>query len=352
MIPTQWPANLGCTLNPQAPPEALALIDLSDPLRERAWSYGEFSSRCDAVARGLRKAGLARGDRVGLMCANSADALAVMFGAMRAGCVAVPVNPRAGPDTLAFMHQDAQMRVVFTDPAHAALVPRGAELISLGSPAFESFLDPGPFEPVKPPADEIGLILYTSGSTGRPKGVLLSHASQVLIARGYCTPAMDACLAAGPNIVAAPLFHMNATVNVTMTLLLGGAFVLMSRFDPVRYIQAVHRHRVSVISGVPTMAAMMALETETLAGTDLSCVQLVVIGSAPLSQTVLAQVQQLLPGAAVINSYGTTETGAGYFGAHPQGLPRPPMSVGYPQAHGELRLVGEDAPERGVLQVQ
>jgi non-ribosomal peptide synthetase component E (peptide arylation enzyme) len=62
MIPTQWPANLGCTLNPQAPPEALALIDLSDPQRERAWSYGEFSSRCDAVARGLRKAGLARGD--------------------------------------------------------------------------------------------------------------------------------------------------------------------------------------------------------------------------------------------------------------------------------------------------
>jgi acyl-CoA synthetase (AMP-forming)/AMP-acid ligase II len=174
----------------------------------------------------------------------------------------------------------------------------------------------------------------------------------VLIARGYCTPAMDACLAAGPNIVAAPLFHMNATVNVTMTLLLGGAFVLMARFDPVLYIQAVHRHRVSVISGVPTMAAMMALETDALHGADLSCVQLVVIGSAPLSQTVLAQVQRLLPGAAVINSYGTTETGAGYFGAHPEGLARPPMSVGYPQAHGELRLVGEGAPERGVLQVK
>jgi acyl-CoA synthetase (AMP-forming)/AMP-acid ligase II len=352
MIPTQWPGNLGCTLNPQAPPDAVALIDLSDPQRERIWSYGEFTGRCDAVARGLRKAGLARGDRVGLMCANSADALAVMLGTMRAGCVAVPVNPRAGADTLAFMLQDAQMRLVFVDPAHAPLVPAGAEVLTLDSPAFEDFLDPGPFEPVEPAPDEIGLILYTSGSTGRPKGVLLSHASQVLIARGYCTPAMDACLAAGPNIVAAPLFHMNATVNVTMTLLLGGAFVLMARFDPVLYIQAVHRHRVSVISGVPTMAAMMALETDALHGADLSCVQLVVIGSAPLSQTVLAQVQRLLPGAAVINSYGTTETGAGYFGAHPQGLPRPPMSVGYPQAHGELRLVGEDAPERGVLQVK
>lgn len=351
MIPLQWPANLGCAFNPAMAADAVAVIDVSDPTRERVWHRGEFEARCNAVARALRGAGLARGDRVGLMCANSADALAVMFGAMRAGCVAVPVNPRAGPDTLAFMVHDAQMRMVFADAAHAAQVPAGVPVHPLDGPAFEAFLDPGPFEPVVPAPDETGLILYTSGSTGRPKGVELSHASQVLIARGYCSPAMDECLAAGPNIVAAPLFHMNATVNVTMTLLLGGAFVLMSRFDPVRYIQAVHRHRATVISGVPTMAAMMALETDALRQVDLSCVRLVVIGSAPLSQTVLAQVQGLLPGAAVVNSYGTTETGAGYFGAHPLGLPRPPMSVGHPQPHAQMRLVGEEAPDRGVLQV-
>lgn len=351
MIPIDWPGNLGCCFNPGAAPDAPAVIDVSNPEHERTWTYQEFEQRCNAVARALRSQGFARGDRIGLMCANSANALAVMFGAMRAGYVAVPVNPRAGADTLTFMAQDAQMRMVFCDRAHEPAVPSGFASQALEGDAFEDFLQAGPFEPVVPEKDETGLILYTSGSTGRPKGVLLSHASQVLIARGYCTSAMDDCLAAGPNIVAAPLFHMNATVNVTMTLLLGSAFVLMARFEPVRFIEAVHRHRVSVISGVPTMAAMVALETSALRDADLSCVRLAVIGSAPLSQTVLGQVQRLLPGAAVINSYGTTETGAGYFGAHPQGLPRPPMSVGHPQPHAQLQLVGDEAPNRGVLQV-
>lgn len=351
MIPETWPANLGCVFAPQAAPDAVAVIDLSDPAAQRIWTYGELQARCDAVARGLLRSGLQRGDRIGLMCANSADALTVMLGAMRAGCVAVPVNPRAGAQTLAYMAQDSAMKRLFVDPAFAAAAPPGVRTVALHGVAFEAFVDPGPFEPVLPADDETGLILYTSGSTGQPKGVLLSHASQVLIARGYCTPAMDACLQAGPNIVAAPLFHMNATVNITMTLLLGGAFVLMARFDTLGFIDAIHRWRVSVISGVPTMAAMMAMETDALRDADLSCVRLAVIGSAPLSDTVLAQVQRLLPGAAVINSYGTTETGAGYFGAHPQGLPRPPMSVGHAQPHAQLRLVDDGAPDEGVLQV-
>ncbi len=351
MIPTIWPTNLGGILAPQAATDAVAVIDVSAPSAERVWTYGELQARCDAVARGLSRMGLQCGDRVGLMCANSADMLAVMLGAMRAGCVAVPVNPRAGAQTLAYMAEDAALRCLFVDPAFAAVAPAGVSTVLLHSAAFEAFLAPGPCVPAVPAPDETGLILYTSGSTGQPKGVLLSHASQLLIARTHCTPMMDTCLAAGPNIVAAPLFHMNATVNVTTTLLLGGAFVLMARFDAVRFIQAIDRWRVSVLSGVPTMTAMMALESAALRDADLSCVRLAAIGSAPLSDTVLAQVQRLLPAATVVNSYGTTETGAGYFGAHAQGLPRPPMSLGYPQPHARLRLVGDSGPDEGVLQV-
>lgn len=351
MIPADWPANLGAVLAPQVAPHTVALIDLADPAGERVWTYGELGARCDAVARGLLRDGLRRGDRVGLMCANSADALAVMLGAMRAGCVAVPLNPRAGAETLTYMARDAALRRLFVDPLFAAAAPSDVPTVTLHGPAFDAYVDPGPVATVAPSTDETALILYTSGSTGMPKGVLLSHASQVLIARAHCTPAMDACLAAGPTIVAAPLFHMNATVNVTTTLLLGGAVVLMPRFEPARFIAAIHRWRVSVLSGVPTMTAMMALETAALREADLSCVRLAAIGSAPLSDTVLTQVQGLLPQATIINSYGTTETGAGYLGAHPQGLPRPPMSVGYPQPHAQLRLVGAGAPDEGVLQV-
>jgi len=346
------PANLGSILQPGPDPSAVALIDLSDPSQPRRWSYGALDALCDAVAGGLRAAGIGPGARVGLMCRNSARAVAVVLGAMRAGCVAVPVNPRAGADTVRFMCEDSAMTLVFADAAGREHAPAGLRRVPIDGDAFERFLAPGAFDAVVPDRDAPALILYTSGSTGRPKGVLLSHASQALIAAGYATPAMGACLAAGPSIVAAPIFHMNATVNVTLTFLMRGAMVLLGRFDARLFIEAIQAHRVSVLSGVPTMTAMVAQETEALARADLSSVQLLVIGSAPLSDTVLAQAQRLFPGAAVINSYGTTETGAGYFGVHPEGRPRPPMSVGHPQPHAEIRLAGDGAPHEGVLQIR
>lgn len=343
------PANLGKIL--AADHCAMAVIDLSDAAGERRWTYGELDSLTDAVAGGLRAADIGPGARVGLMCANSARAIAVLLGAMRAGCVAVPLNPRAGSETVRFMCEDAELAIVFVDAAGREAVPPARRTVGLDTSAFETFLVRGPFEAVQPADTDPAMILYTSGSTGRPKGVLLSHESQARIAAGYATPAMVQCMAAGPAIVAAPIFHMNATVNVTLTFLLRGTLVVMARFDAPAFIDALSRYRVSVLSGVPTMAAMIAQEPEALARADLGSVRLVVIGSAPLSETVLAEVQRLFPAAVVINSYGTTETGAGYYGAHPRGLPRPPMSVGYPQPHAEMRLV-DGSPDEGVLEIR
>ncbi len=351
---TDLPANLGCTLDAKRSPEATALFDLSDPASPRRWSYAELDGLTNAVARGLLAAGLRRGQRVGVMAANSAHALAVMLGTMRAGLVSVPVNPRAGAETLAYLAEDSDMALVLADQASMPLVPAGRSTLPLQGAAFDAFLRPGDLAAVTPTADEVALVLYTSGSTGRPKGVLLSHRSQVLIAAGYATPAMAACLASGPSIVAAPLFHMNATVMSTFVLLLQGAFVLMARFDARAFIAAMDTYRVSVLSGVPTMTALIAREQAAVAKADLSSVRLVVIGSAPLSATVLAQVQQLFPQAAVLNSYGTTETGAGYFGAHPEGKARPFLSVGHPQPHARMRLVdgaGQEVADQGVLEI-
>ncbi|MCM0609782.1 MAG: acyl--CoA ligase [Ideonella sp. WA131b] len=362
---TDLPLNLGMTLDVSRGREGLAVIELlADGSLLRRWNYGELDDLINALARGLSARGLVRGDRVGVMGANSVHALAVMLATMRAGLVSVPVNPRAGAETLAYMAEDSALRVVLAD---ADLLPLAMALpgaaggtlpvLPLQGEAFDALADPGPFTAVVPGEDEVAMVLYTSGSTGRPKGVLLSHRSQVLIAAGYATDFMRQCLDSGPCIVAAPLFHMNATVNTTHIFMLHGAFVLMPRFDATGYIRAISEHRVSVLSGVPTMTAMVAQQRQALAQADFGNVKLVVIGSAPLSATVLSQVQALFPAAAVINSYGTTETGAGYFGAHPQGQPRPFMSVGHAQPHARLRLVdGEglevtDAEAAGVLEV-
>lgn len=362
---TDLPANLGMTLDATRGREALAVIEVqADGSLLRRWTYDQLDDLVNALARGLLARGLARGERVGVMGANSVHALAAMLATMRAGLVSVPVNPRAGAETLAYMAEDSALRLVLADtdllPVARALPGAAAgtlPVLPLQGDGFAALADPAPFRAVVPSDDEVAMVLYTSGSTGRPKGVLLSHRSQVLIAAGYATDAMRQCLASGPSIVAAPLFHMNATVSATFVFMLHGAFVLMPRFDVRGFIHAVSEHRVSVLSGVPTMTAMVAQQREALALADFGNVKLVVIGSAPLSATVLAQVQSLFPAAAVVNSYGTTETGAGYFGAHPAGLPRPFMSVGHAQPHARLRLVDGDGREvpgteaAGVLEV-
>ncbi len=257
--------------------DAQAMVDLSDATAPQHWTYSELDSLADAVAGGLRAAGVAPGERVGLICSNSARAVAVLLGSMRAGCVAVPINPRAGAETLRFMCDDAAMTIVFSDAAGLGLVPANRQFLSLDGPQFESFLRGGAFEAFEPQADDPALILYTSGSTGRPKGVLLSHSSQVLIAAGYATAFMSECLDSGPAIVAAPLFHMNATVNTTHVFMLHGAFVLMPRFDAAGFIRCGARaYRVSLLSGVPTMTAHDGPGTRALARADLGNVKLVV----------------------------------------------------------------------------
>jgi long-chain acyl-CoA synthetase len=351
MMPVQRPANLGCIFSAGVTPSDVAIIDLSHPEAPRIVNYGELEALCNGVANGLVRAGVPVGGRVGLMASNSVAALAVMLGAMRAGRVAVPVNPRAGAETLAYMATDSSMLLCFADAASQSAIPSGLKCIPLYGADFAAFLGETTFEPHLPQLEETALILYTSGSTGQPKGVLLSHASQVLIAWGYATPIVDECLRSGPGIVAAPLFHMNATVSVTLNLMMRGATVLLPRFEAQAFMDALARYHCSMVSGVPTMVSLLAQKQAAVARVDLSGVKLVTIGSAPLSQTVLAQVHELFPSAGVINSYGTTETGAGYFGAHPDGKPRPAMSVGYPQPHAKLRLTGQGAPDQGVLEV-
>jgi acyl-coenzyme A synthetase/AMP-(fatty) acid ligase len=102
------------------------------------------------------------------------------------------------------------------------------------------------------------------------------------------------------------------------------------------------------------MIAMMLNDKERFAATDLSSVEFLRMGSAPVSQSLMAAIHRALPKAAVTNAYGTTEAGPVVFGPHPQGLPQPEMSVGYPHPKVEVRLIGDDGKpaEPGVLEMK
>ena len=130
--------------------------------------------------------------------------------------------------------------------------------------------------------------------------------------------------------------------------------VLLPQFTARAYIEAIERYRCTWLTAVPPMIAMMLREHDLLARTDLSSVEFIRMGSAPVSHSLMEAIRHALPQASVTNAYGTTEAGPVVFGPHPQGLPQPEMSVGYPHPKVELRLVDGDNrnADQGVLEMK
>jgi long-chain acyl-CoA synthetase len=340
--------NLGRCFDTAVAPDKTAIIDIRDWDNPVELSYRAFDAECDAVARGLLERGLKRGDRVGLLSLNRVEMLAAFFGIMRAGLVAVPISFKLARDTVDYIVRDAGLKAVFCDRERADLCPPGLLRIDFDDPAgYAALKDPGPFETVEPNGRELGMMLYTSGSTGKPKGVLLSHESQHWgIARSR---ELLGGLSHHRYVVAAPMFHMNATFSVKLALAGGASIVLMPSFDAKAYARAIERFRVTWLTSVPTMLALVAREREILAELDLSSVERVTMGSAPLSQALVDKVQALFPKATISNSYGTTEAGPCPFGPHPDGILRPPVAAGYPLAGSEVALREGPSPDEGVL---
>ena len=342
------PVNLGDLTPASVAGEKVALIDLLDPAAPREYTFSEMERMARGVARFVAAQKYPPATRIGILSLNRAEYVAVYFGIMRAGQVAVPINTKLPDDTIDYILNDAEVRLVFADTANMGRVTGGRPVISFdddGPGGFRARLDDGPFASVVPALTDVAQHLYTSGSTGRPKGVPLTHESQLWALRMRKMPDGDR----ERFIVAAPLFHMNGLFSTKMVFAMGASMVLLPGFTPRGYIEAVARYRVTALTSVPTMIARVMKETDLLEKLDLSCVKRVTMGSAPLTLNLWQKVQDIFPGAIMFNSYGTTEAGPAIFGAHPQGLSLPPMSLGYPLAEGELKLADGPDENEGVL---
>jgi long-chain acyl-CoA synthetase len=180
------------------------------------------------------------------------------------------------------------------------------------------------------------MYLYTSGSTGTPKGVVLSHQSHIWVVE---TRLEGQDLSAHRFLIAAPLYHMNALALSKLVCAAHATTVLLPQFTAPAYVEAIARHRCTWLTAVPPMIAMMLRERELIARTDLSSVQFVRMGSAPVSQSLMEALHRTLPQAKLTNAYGTTEAGPVVFGPHPRGLAQPETSVGNREAdQGELEM--------------
>ena len=346
--------NLGDLIRRDLDQHKLALIDLGGEVSPREYTYAQLDAMANAVARGLVKHGYRRGERIGILSANRVENLAAYYGIMRAGLVAVPVNFRFPRAMIEFVLADADARMVFCDAARKGELPANVPAVTFneaGAGGFEAFLDHGPFDPVVPAADETAMFLYTSGSTGKPKGVMLSHASHIWVAR---TRVGGNDWSRHRYLIAAPLYHMNALALAKMASVAHATIVLLPQFVARTYIETIEKFRCTWLTAVPPMVAMMLQEKAQLQSTDLTSVEFLRMGSAPVSPSLMAAIRTTFPKTQVTNAFGTTEGGPVVFGPHPQGLKQPELSVGYPHPAVQLRLAdGDDLDAvQGVLQMK
>ncbi|MBV9772729.1 MAG: amino acid adenylation domain-containing protein, partial [Gemmatimonadetes bacterium] len=156
-------------------PEAVAVRSGAEVL-----TFAELEGRANRLARALRRRGVGPEVPVGLCLERSAAMLVGALGILKAGGTYVPLDPGYPADRLAYMLDDAGIRVLVTaGDAAAALPEHGAEVLRLDADAAgiaaESADAPEPL--TRPDTAGLAYVIYTSGSTGRPKGVRVEHRS-------------------------------------------------------------------------------------------------------------------------------------------------------------------------------
>lgn len=345
------PAHLGDILRLPAHGHRVAYVDLRQSEHPRSVTAFELEALICAVARGLTARGVGPGQRVAILSENRLEFVAAYFGIMRMGAVAVPINYKLPRPTVSHIFRDSAVVLAMADGPRASLVPTGIDAVGFddaGSGGFDALLDPGPVPPYVPRDDALAEILYTSGSTGVPKGVPLTHRGQLWAIAHYLSPFTEA-EPQDRTLVVAPLYHMNGLFFTTVALANRMTVISLPRFDARSYLQAVARERCTILSGIPTMFALAVRERDLVEQLDVTAVHEVMIGSAPLTDALLRQVQALFPNATVENGFGTTEAGPAVFGPHPEGRPTPPLSLGVPLADIGCRLIDGPSPDEGVL---
>jgi amino acid adenylation domain-containing protein len=307
----------------------------------RRVTYAALDAHADRAASALRAAGVGRGDRVVIFLDNSVEAVAALFGALKADAVFVIVNPTTKADKLAYVVGNCRAAALVTDERRRAAV--AGRLAALPRPPALVAASAGPGGAGGPrPAPraidaDLAALIYTSGSTGRPKGVMVTHLNVVSAATSITTYLESAERDVVLSVL--PLAFDYGLYQVLMAFKVGATVVLERSFAyPQTVLETLARERATGLPIVPTMAALL-LQVD-LGRFDLGSLRYLTNTAAALPAEHVRRLRALLPHVAIYSMYGLTECKRVSY-LPPAELDRRPTSIGRAIPNTEVYLVDE-----------
>jgi acyl-CoA synthetase (AMP-forming)/AMP-acid ligase II len=304
--------------------EKPAIIDSSTG---EVTTYGELADKVDAVAASLQAQGIAKGDVVALVGANSAEWAIAYHAILCAGGIVTPMNPLLTPDEMAKQQGDSGSKLLIDDPK-----------------AVVGAAEPGATpEEVKIEPDELAVLPYSSGTTGLMKGVMLTHRNLVAnIEQAWTSmPITEEDTLVGLM----PFFHIyGQTVVLNLGLAKGAKIVNMARFDLDGLLEILEEQSVTWLHIAPPIVLAFATAPQ-VAERDTSALKMVISGAAPLDEDLARRAEERI-GAPIRQGYGLTELSpVSHHTPFAHAEETPPGSVGNLAPNTEARLVN---PETGV----
>ncbi|WP_232676219.1 class I adenylate-forming enzyme family protein [Nocardioides sp. R-C-SC26] len=328
----------------------------------RRWTHAELEAEVQALAAGLVAHGIGRGDRIGVVAHNVPEYLQLGLALAKVGGVLVPLNYRLTPRELAQLLDHAGVVAVATVPEFADLTTSALDLLDHEALRLKLALEPIPdvdgwqsvgelvavnrgaeVDDADLGADDLQRIVYTSGTTSLPKGVLLTHGN---VRANMHAQVVDLGLRAGDTILnAAPLYHVGGTDLPGYGIWhVGGAMVLLRRFDPPSVLEAISAERAQGMVFAATMLDLVRREADRArdAGTpyDLTSVEWLIFSQVTPALFVVAR--ELFPNARLIEGYGLTETCSGLTYLDAAHMESKLGSVGLPLVGVDVRVVDPD----------
>ncbi|KYC36587.1 non-ribosomal peptide synthetase [Scytonema hofmannii PCC 7110] len=301
--------------------DALALISQTEQL-----TYRQLNQRVNQLAHYLQKQGVTKGTLVAISLERSVEMVVGILAVLKAGGAYIPLDPSYPVERLSFMLSDSQVSLVISqkslvnnfrqmtfdiDAQRAASRRVGQVTVISLDGEWEIIKQESQENPISPSkADNLAYVIYTSGSTGTPKGVLGTHRGTVnglhwlwktypFIQNEVCCQKTAISFVDSVWEIFAPLLQGIPTVIIPDTIVK----------DPQLFIETLAKHKVTRIILVPSLLRLL-LDSYSYLTKNLSHLKLWITSGEALSVSLTQTFLQLMPGAKLINLYGSSEVSA------------------------------------------